>query len=102
MDLTATDPYFAVPALSAAVIVGTLYMGYDPTGAASANKYVKAFKYIGIPAVVFFFSTRVPAVRFSSSFNIIFCSKKNLISQIKKISDMFFNEVDLFFYQNHQ
>ncbi|VDN01748.1 unnamed protein product [Thelazia callipaeda] len=60
LDLTATDPYFLVPALSALLIGCTLSLGYDPTGVASANKYVKAFKYVVLPAGVFFFSSRVP------------------------------------------
>uniref|UniRef100_A0A0R3RIF4 Mitochondrial inner membrane protein OXA1 n=1 Tax=Elaeophora elaphi TaxID=1147741 RepID=A0A0R3RIF4_9BILA len=60
VDLTVTDPNFIVPALSSILIGSTLFLGYDPTGTASASKYVKAFKYLAIPAGVFFFSSRVP------------------------------------------
>lgn len=60
IDLAATDQNFIVPALSAVLIGTTLSLGYDPTGAAPTNKYVKLFKYIVIPAGVFFFSSRVP------------------------------------------
>uniref|UniRef100_A0A915PJ11 60Kd inner membrane protein-domain-containing protein n=1 Tax=Setaria digitata TaxID=48799 RepID=A0A915PJ11_9BILA len=73
-DLTATDPNFLMPALSAVLIGSTLLasfslyiqsiqisvLGYDPTGAASAGKYVKVFKYLVVPVGVFFFSSRVP------------------------------------------
>uniref|UniRef100_A0A8R1TQF5 Membrane insertase YidC/Oxa/ALB C-terminal domain-containing protein n=2 Tax=Onchocerca TaxID=6281 RepID=A0A8R1TQF5_ONCVO len=60
VDLTATDPNFMVPALSSVLIGCTLFLGYDPTGTASAGKYVKVFKYLLVPAGVFFFSSRVP------------------------------------------
>uniref|UniRef100_A0AAF5RX92 60Kd inner membrane protein n=1 Tax=Wuchereria bancrofti TaxID=6293 RepID=A0AAF5RX92_WUCBA len=60
LDLTMTDPNFLVPALSSVLIGCTLFLGYDPTGTASANKYVKAFKYVVVPVGVFFFSSRVP------------------------------------------
>ncbi|VDO44666.1 unnamed protein product [Onchocerca flexuosa] len=55
-----TDPNFMVPALSSILIGCTLFLGYDPTGTASASKYVKVFKYLLVPAGVFFFSSRVP------------------------------------------
>ncbi|KAM3721846.1 Mitochondrial inner membrane protein OXA1L [Dirofilaria immitis] len=60
LDLTTTDPNFLVPALSSVLIGCTLFLGYDPTGTASASKYVKVFKYLAVPAGVFFFSSRVP------------------------------------------
>ncbi|EFO24434.1 60Kd inner membrane protein [Loa loa] len=60
LDLTMTDPNFLVPALSSVLIGCTLFLGYDPTGTASASKYVKAFKYFVVPVGVFFFSSRVP------------------------------------------
>ncbi|KAL3997448.1 60Kd inner membrane family protein [Acanthocheilonema viteae] len=60
LDLTVTDPNFLVPALSSVLIGCTLFLGYDPTGTASTGKYTKLFKYLVVPAGVFFFSSRVP------------------------------------------